>query len=242
MKLNLSLIFWGCALLLLTTTTVRAQDAGKEPQKLRQFDPDFQDHYSGKKYNYEGREVLRSSTSKFDDRSKYSENTPNEKQDNNNDMFSFNFNIVNGIFILILILAVSYLAYILFKDGRSQLFSHKTNQKLNAVGDITVEALQYTDIKALIARAENERNYRLAIRYYYLLVLKQLTMHNFITYTEDKTNADYLDVLASQQFSQKFAYTSYIYNYAWYGKFSLDFTQYQVAKDQFVQLLKEVNS
>ena len=51
-----------------------------------------------------------------------------------------------------------------------------------------------------------------------------------------------MNAIASQKFSKDFAYTSYIYNYTWYGEFALDMKQYELAKGSFVQLIKEVNS
>lgn len=242
MKLNFLLIFWCCSLLLMVGISRGAETGEQDPNRGRHFDQSFKDRYSGQRYNYDGREIVGESTSKFGDRSKHSDNKPKVKEERNSKNFSFNFNILNGIFIFILILAVTYLAYILLRDGNSRLFFRKAHKKLQTSNDITAENLQQTDVKALIDSAEKDKNYRLAIRYYYLLVLKQLALRKYITYKEDKTNADYREAIASHKFSQKFAYTSYIYDYTWYGEFTLDFTQYKVAKDQFVQLLKEVNS
>ncbi|MGC1632952.1 MAG: DUF4129 domain-containing protein, partial [Gelidibacter sp.] len=135
-----------------------------------------------------------------------------------------------------------YLAYTLLNDGSSKLFSSRNNERLKSYGQITAENIKHADIKALIANAENTNDYRLAIRYYYLLVLKQLTLKNFIKYADDKTNADYMNAIAAEKFSKDFAYTSYIYNYTWYGEFALDVKQYQMAKTSFVQLIKEINA
>lgn len=242
MKLNLTLLLIVCILLLNVNTSLWANDAMQQPQTERQFKDGFKDSYSGRKYNYEGKARVRSTGSKHGTASKYSDNRPYVKEDNNSDNFSFNAKSFNWVFILILILAVGYLAYTLLNDGSSRLFSSRRNEKLKSYGDITADNIQHADIKTLIANAESTNDYRLAIRYYYLLVLKQLTLKNFIKYEDDKTNADYMAAIASQKFSKGFAYTSYIYNYTWYGEFALNPEQYQLAKGSFVQLIKEVNS
>ena len=242
MKLNTTLFIMVCMLLLIVNTPLWASSNMQQPQTERQFNTDFKDNYSGRKYNYEGKAEVRSTSSKPGDPSKYSKNKPYVKEENNSDNFSFNFNSLNWLFIFILILAVGYLAFTLLNDGSSKLFSSRNNRKIKSYGEITAENIAHADIKTLISNAENKNDYRLAIRYYYLMVLKQLSLKNFIKYTDDKTNADYMTAIASQKFSKDFAYTSYIYNYTWYGEFALDLKHYELAKGSFVQLIKEINS
>lgn len=229
-------------ILLHGNTSLWAKISVQQPQNEREFKEGFKDNYSGRKYNYEGKPAVRSNSSKHGDASKYSQNRPYGNEDNDADNFSFDFSVFNWFFLFILIIALPYLAYTLLNDGSSHLFSFRKNEKLQAYGEITAENIAQADIKALITNAEKTNDYRLAIRYYYLLVLKQLNLKNFIKYEDDKTNADYMNAIASQNFSKGFAYTSYIYDYTWYGEFSLNKEQYQLAKDSFVQLIKEINS
>ena len=59
-------------------------------------------------------------------------------------------------------------------------------------------------------------------------------------FEDDKTNADYLNEIESQKFSKGFAYTSYLYNYIWYGEFPLNTEQYSTAKSNFQNFLNQV--
>lgn len=243
MKLNRILFFMACMLLLQVNFSLWASSNVQQPQAERQFNEGFKDNYSGRKFNYEGKAIVGATTTPNESNpSKYSKNEPSIKEDNNSNDFSFAFDSLNWVFIAILFIAVGYLAYTLLNDGSSKLFSSRKNEKLKSYGEITAENIAQADIKALIANAENKNDYRLAIRYYYLLVLKHLTLKNFIKYEDDKTNADYMNAIASQKFNKGFAYTSYIYNYTWYGEFDLNMQQYQTAKASFVELIKEVNS
>lgn len=242
MKLHLTLIFTVCMILLHGSNSLWAKTSAQQPQNERQFNEGFKDNYSGRNYNYEGKATVRSTSTKHGDASKYSQDRPYVNEDNDANNFSLDFNAFNWLFILILIIAVGYLAYTLLNDGSSKLFSSRHNEKLLSHGEITADNIAHTDIKTLITNAEKTNDYRLAIRYYYLLVLKQLTLKNFIKYEDDKTNADYMNAIASRKFSKDFAYTSYIYDYTWYGEFALNKEQYQLAKNSFVQLIKEVNS
>ncbi|MEO8773467.1 MAG: hypothetical protein ABI263_07295, partial [Gelidibacter sp.] len=92
-----------CILLLNVNTSLWANFSAQNPQSERQFNEGFQDNYSGRKYNYDGKAEVRKTTSKHGDPSKYSEHKPYVKEDNNSGDFSFSFNALNWLFILILI-------------------------------------------------------------------------------------------------------------------------------------------
>lgn len=215
--------------------------SAQAPQTNREFKDDFKSRYNSRNYNYEGKDVT--STSRLNDgkHSEYADRNPKIREDNNPSNFSLSFDWLNWVFVIILVLAVGYLAYTLLNDGSNGLFSRNSNKKLHSHDTITAETIENTDIKSLIAKAENSNDYRLAIRYYYLLVLKTLSLKNIIKFEDDKTNADYAIEIASKPYSNDFGYTSYLYNYIWYGEFPLNDMQYQKAKERFVSLLKTIN-
>ena len=212
----------------------------QEPEQIRQFDNDFKDRYSSRKYNYEGKKIVSETpggSGKYED---YKNGKPDLKEKNDSDSFSINFGLFGWIFYLALAAAIIYLVYILFNEGGSGLFSSKENRKLNNYEEITAENIENADINRLINNAEGANDYRLAIRYYYLLVLKTLSIKNYIKFEDDKTNAEYLNEISTTPFSKEFAYSSYLYNYIWYGEFSLNTADYNKAKNNFVTLLSKV--
>ena len=133
-----------------------------------------------------------------------------------------------------------YLLYILFNEGSSGLFSSRGNNKLKNYGEITSETIDNIEVQTLIDNAERDQDFRLAIRYYYILVLKTLSLKKLIIFEDDKTNSEYLNEIAHLKFSNHFAYTSYLYNYIWYGEFPLSTDQYNIAKQSFNTLLNDV--
>ncbi|PKQ45290.1 hypothetical protein CSW08_08730 [Confluentibacter flavum] len=211
----------------------------QEPNTSRTFDADFKDRYSGNKYNYEGKKIISKTPSGSGNYEDYKNKNPKVNVDDN-DSFTINLGPLGWLFYSALFAAVGYLIYILLNEGGSGLFSSKRHKKIEDFEDITSENIENADINALINRAENNQDYRLAIRYYYLLVLKTLNLKNHIKFEDDKTNADYLNDIKSKPFSSAFEYISYLYNYIWYGEFPLDIDQYAKAKDKFVTLLNQV--
>jgi len=208
-------------------------------QQKRKFDENFKERYSGKKYDYEGRKIINKTPKGSGDFEDYSSKDPKVREINDNG-FTINLGPLSWLFYLAIITAIIYLVYILLNEGGTGLFSSKASKKLNAIEDITSENIENADIDVLIDRAENNLDFRLAIRYYYLLVLKTLSLKNHIKFEDDKTNTEYLNELSNKPFSGSFAYTSYLYNYIWYGEFPLDHDKYAKAKANFVTLLNQV--
>lgn len=102
------------------------------------------------------------------------------------------------------------------------------------------EIIRKKDIKNLIQKALNDKNYRLAVRYYYLLILKKLTDADLIEYEFDKTNSDYFSEIASEAINSQFKKVTNLYDYIWYGSFDVTETDYQKAQKSFITLENEI--
>lgn len=211
----------------------------------RVFDEDFKERYNNEKFNYEGREVVRYTRTGNGEFEEFENKKTEIDEVNNEEEFTGDvprFQFLNWIFVIALILAVIYLVYILINEGGTSLFSSKKNTEITTHEEISVENIEQTDIESLIASAEKNGDYRLAIRFYHILVLKRLSLKSFIKLEEDKTNEEYFYEVKQQAFSNDFKFTSYLYDYIWYGEFPINLRQYQTAKKNFVQLIKKVAS
>ncbi|MCK0161993.1 DUF4129 domain-containing protein [Allomuricauda sp. F6463D] len=92
------------------------------------------------------------------------------------------------------------------------------------------------DIQQLIKNALNDKNYRLAIRYYYLFILQLLSEKELIDWQQQKTNDDYLEELSESNLKNAFGKTTLLYDYVWYGEFEIDRERYQQAEVVFESL------
>ncbi|WP_052825952.1 hypothetical protein [Neotamlana nanhaiensis] len=212
----------------------------QQPDQIRNFDEDFKSRYSSNKYNYEGEEIVTSTQSGSGEYEDYSNEKIKPKEDEDASFLSYNAKPLNWIFYIAIAFAVIFLVYILLNEGGSNLFSTRKHKKVIYSEDITAENIESADITSLIKNAEKDNNFRLAIRYYYLLVLKQLSLKNYIKFEDDKTNSEYYNEIIEKPFSESFSYTSYLYTYIWYGEFPVNLTQYNKAKDNFETLLNTI--
>ena len=146
------------------------------------------------------------------------------------------------IFFLFYILPYFILTLLIFLLVR---FFLKVNSRTLITGKKEAPSFQFTedeqiikneDINALINDAIAKNNYRLAIRYYYLLSLKYLTEKHVITWQQEKTNEDYITEIESETLKNNFKNITRIYDYVWYGEFNVDQLRFENLKVPFESL------
>ena len=244
MRKHLHTMIFSVLALAYMVTPVMAQNTSETYVSTeREFDDDFKERYSGRKYDYEGKDVVGYTRGGSGEYSDYKTEDQPELEERNNGIdvnSSLETPFLNWLLIGVLIAAVLYLVYILLNEGGNGLFSSNRDRKIEEEEELTVENIGQIDIRSLIQKAEKEGNYRLAVRYNYILVLKTLSLNNFIKLEDDKTNEEYYNEIKSQPFSKGFSYTSYLYNYVWYGEFPIDHLQYNKAKSNFDNLINTV--
>lgn len=120
--------------------------------------------------------------------------------------------------------------YIRLNPGKAWVKAKRRSEVLFSEDD---RIIRTEDIPKLIAEAEENKQYRLAIRYYYLLILKQLKDAKWIDYKIDKTNKQYKDELRKTQYETQFNRITNLYDFIWYGDFNLKENEYVDAKLSF---------
>ena len=139
-----------------------------------------------------------------------------------------------------IILALIYMLYHLFQNLDLSWNKKVSNVKNEFKGiEINDEKELYDqDYSALIKKALAELNYRLAIRWYYLWVLKELSVKDKIVYDKYKTNNEYkqklVDVLGSRhQYLPIFNTCVKYYEYIWFGQVNISREQFENIEKHF---------
>ncbi len=149
-------------------------------------------------------------------------------------------NIILKVIATSIVLYVIYLIVkvILNKEGQ-WIFGKSTTKKIINHDDIE-RNLQYVDFEKLIASTLKSGNQRLAIRYYYLWLLKKMSEKNMIEWNPEKTNSDYLYEIKNESLKNDFSYLSYLYNYIWYGEFEITATSFKEIEKSFETTLQSI--
>ena len=87
-----------------------------------------------------------------------------------------------------------------------------------------------------IKEAHLQKEYRLAVRYHYLSLLKGLSRHKLIAWKSEKTNYDYIREIKYDKIKTDFIDLSELYEAVGYGDFPIAKQDYHQIDDEFARL------
>ena len=85
---------------------------------------------------------------------------------------------------------------------------------------------QPIDFDEAIFENVSKMQYRLAIRLFYLKIINALRLKDYIHFSKEKTNIDYLLDLTNDDLKSGFHSITTIYNHVWYGELEISQEQY----------------
>ncbi|WP_291962167.1 hypothetical protein [Maribacter sp.] len=142
------------------------------------------------------------------------------------------------IYFLLIILVIYLVVKLLINENFNSLFQ----KKAKTVNDInlTEEHIEGIDINKLLHEAVEQKDYRLAIRYQFLLTLQKLSKNDIITWHFDKTNTDYFTEIKQPEIKRGFKKIAYLYDYIWYGEQIIDDVKYTKSVLDFESINKQI--
>ena len=136
---------------------------------------------------------------------------------------------------------VSVIVYVILKLMGVNFYGLYQKKNNNEIPYETFgENIHTIDFADSIAEAIVQKNYRLAVRLYYLKTLKELTDRKMIDWRINKTNRSYVYELNSPTLRPDFERITLQFEYAWYGDFSVDETQFLNIKNQFLTFSESI--
>lgn len=165
------------------------------------------------------------------------------------DSSSTSFETVLAPFFKFLLIAgaIGLLIFLLIKlmDAES-IFSPKNRKITSKASEIDLEDIEEnlheSDLEGFIRQALAEQNYALAVRLYYLAILKELSLSNQIKWKKDKTNREYLREMGGKKLSKPFRETTLIFERVWYGTGELTGEVFEELQPKFKTLLKDITT
>lgn len=127
----------------------------------------------------------------------------------------------------------------LLKANMSTLF-FRPPPSPNIAYEVLEENIHEIDFDEQIQKAIAQQAYRKAVRLYYLKSLKTLTDKGVIQWTPDKTNQRYVYELRKHHLQQPFRELTYLFDYVWYGDFTLNQETFNDAQHQFIQFQQQI--
>jgi hypothetical protein len=215
-------------------TPVQEDDSYIEP---KEYDGNFKERYASEEFEYDQEKQEAGWLSNFID---WIETTVQDWFDfgTRKEASEFVQNALNIFYVIIIIVVVFFIVRTMMNGEGRWVFGKRSDRRIIRHEDIDTN-IHSADFNKLIQEAESNGNYRLAIRFQYLNMLKQLSDSEIISFDPEKTNLDYTYEIKEEALREQFQYTSYVYNYVWYGEFEINEAQYQKAKESFTVVLKK---
>ena len=133
---------------------------------------------------------------------------------------------------LLLAILLGFIVYLFNKlyVARTKLENAK---EASLLFDEEEQIVKHRDIQKLITKAEEKEDFRLAVRYQFLYVLRQLSENELIIYNSSKTDEDYISELPEGELQRQFRRLTRIYDFTWYGKFEPSAEEYEKFRREF---------
>lgn len=142
-----------------------------------------------------------------------------------------------------LILAAAIILILLRITGFSSTASFKnyniTNREARVFSD--EEDIKRTDLESLQRKAMQQEDYRQALRYAYLRILKRLDENNLIEWEPFKSNLEYEMELSDKSFAGEYKQVTRAYEFVWYGDFNPGKEKFGQLFNSSAQLLKTIS-
>lgn len=145
---------------------------------------------------------------------------------------------------LLIFLAIVILAFVVFKVvAGDAVLVNKEIKRRKPVSLAEIETnLQEADVEGFLKQALADKDYRLAIRLYYLAIIKELAAKGTIEWKKDKTNGHYMRELRSKNHPKlkDFRAVTRIFEYVWYSDMAFDGGQFEEVRVNFKDLLASI--
>ena len=150
--------------------------------------------------------------------------------------------MAKGILIFLAVLLLLFLI-VRFVAGDAVLYSSRIQRK-QVVNIEDIESnLERADLTSFLDKALGNQDYRLAVRLYYLSIIKALSSAGHINWKKDKTNGQYLRELRYKKHANMriLGAVTRIFEYVWYSDTVFGKGQFEEIQLEFKQLLQSLN-
>ncbi|MCT3923766.1 DUF4129 domain-containing protein [Elizabethkingia anophelis] len=202
------------------------------------FDAKFKEKYQGSDFDYSVNKPKESLWQKF---KKWLGELLNDWFQSNslrgaNDLFYVLLRIIAIVLIGFVLYVI--IRFVLSRNG-NWVFSKKS-KKLNPEDRTITENIHELDLPSLIKNYEEKKEYRSAIRYQFLYLLKLMTDKNMLEWDPEKTNRDYTRMLSGNALQSDFQKLSFVFENVWYGERTIGENEYAIFRKQYQQTQQKI--
>ena len=122
-----------------------------------------------------------------------------------------------GLFISVVI---AFLVGLFLKYQKSKFVFEKAQSKMEMEEELD-EHTHDSDLQLVLNEAIRQEDYRMAIRVVFLLTIQGLGHRELIKLEKGRTAKEYINELSDDRIQKALSDLNYLYNYSWYGGFTV---------------------
>ena len=173
----------------------------------------------------------------------YKELKTREVKDRNFRWFSFGDGgwlriVAYGAVIVILV----FLLYLLLKYT-TNFFEERVSKKKDDIDIEKIEEnLHKADLPGLLELALSKKDYKLALRIQYLMIIQKLAQFKWIEWKKDKTNGTYVREMTHKPHGNTFRNVTHLFDKIWYGDTYISDELYHKLTPAFQNLMTDISN
>ena len=152
-------------------------------------------------------------------------------------------NLNGGAFEIILILLIlAVLSFFILKIlGMDKAGPFGKKNKSGLEYSLSEENLQNINFQQAIQEAANQKNFRMAVRLWYLQSLKNLSDHKLITWQINKSDESYILELNGNPIQPSFVDLTRQFESNWYGGFPIEENEFKMVSERFMHFNEKLS-
>lgn len=144
--------------------------------------------------------------------------------------------------VALILVVVALLVFLMLRFITPGLFSRGKGNKHEQIEARPLETLKRDELDEALRSAVQARAFRLAVRIYYLIIVRELSARRFIHWHPEKTNRQYLVEMSEHPLQPLFAQSTRTYERVWFGEESLSGSRFPEIESGFQNLITRIAS
>lgn len=160
-----------------------------------------------------------------------------------NSIFAGNWSAFFQVFFFLLVIGALVFFMVRIFGGAAFLSNKKVaSEKIKYSIEQVEDNLQKADLEGFAQHAIQNQDYKLALRLYYLQIIKVLSRQKVIKWKRDKTNREYVREVQRNQsdYAVDFKQLTRLFERVWYSDISINQSQFQQFQPLFSAFLKKI--
>lgn len=151
--------------------------------------------------------------------------------------WSFLSPILKVFFFIVVVGLLGWLIYVFIQKNELS-FAPPSEEEETGEEDLSnierlEEELDKRNVDPYLLKAEQDKNYHLAVRLHFLGLLKLLHEQRIIQWKKDRTNRAYLNQVRGQEYYANFRQLTLTFERVWYGNYHPSAAEYKTIQEQF---------